>query len=129
MNRAERRRQARRIAREGSAQMELAAERGEIPISFFTDTGQYDNAAAGVDLPKKVVGEHRWVATAAYTMDENDVVNEQRFQAGDPLATKTVLDGTRRWQFGIGCIDCEKAFPAEIKPGSVCPLPAYDEPI
>jgi hypothetical protein len=125
MNRAERRRAARRAAREGSAQMEAAAERGERPISFFTDTGQYDVAAANAELPSKVPGQHRWVATAGYTMTDAEVVHERRFQSGE-VTTRTMLDADRRFVFAIGCYDCEEPFPI-IQPGSVCPGTPLDD--
>lgn len=118
MNRAERRRLARRTSRELSAKMESGAERGEVPIGYYTATGQFEHAAdqEGV-LPERVPGRHRWIATAGYVLTDDDVRIELRAQGGS--GERQYLDHTTLFTFGVGCYDCELTL-GETTPDTVC---------
>jgi len=71
-------------------------------------------------LPKKIPGQHRWVATAAWVISEPTVV-----AAFDPGELK-FLDRENLMSLMMGCWDCERELGTEIKPGSRCPAPAVD---
>lgn len=119
MNRAERRRQARRNARELGAKMEDAAERGEMPFGFYTASGQFEFAGdQGGVLPDRVDGRHRWIATAGYVISDDDVRLELRSQSGS--GERQYLDHRTLFTFGIGCYDCERIL-GQITPDSFCP--------
>lgn len=110
MNRAERRRQQRShkktpvlIAGEGIA----AAAIGH----------QYE-ATGHRELPAKVPGKHRWIASGSLL---SDLAVEK---AHDPDTLK-FLDNENLMYLGIGCWDCEQPL-GLIQPGSLCPAPADD---
>jgi len=119
MNRAERRRLARRTSRELSARMEAGAERGETPIGYYTASGKFEFAGhQDGDLPERVEGRHRWIATAGYVLTDGDVMLELRSQGGS--GERQYLDHRRLFTFGVGCYDCEGIL-GEITPDSICP--------
>lgn len=118
MNRSERRRLARRNARTLGAQMESAAERGEVPVGFYSASGEfaYVGDQGGV-LPDRVYGHHRWIATAGYVLTDDEVRTELRSQGGS--GERQYLDASRMFVFGLACYDCEQAL-GQIEPGSFC---------
>lgn len=118
MNRSERRRLARRNARELGARMEQAAEGGDLPVGFFSATGESVYVGdQGADLPDRVFGHHRWIATAGYVLDDDAVRTEMRAQGGS--GERQYLDHTRLFMFGIACYDCERPL-GDISPDSFC---------
>lgn len=106
MNRAERRRNERAAARKIPAVIVgdnmVAAELGH---QFSPRRGE---------LPEKVPGKHRWIATAAYSL------SQEMAEAADDESKIKLLDHENMIDLAIGCWDCEKALGAEIAPDSVC---------
>lgn len=106
MNRAERRRRARRgqpvlIAGDGIVAAELPGHRYE--------------AQPHAELPAKRPGEHRWIATGAWVLTPEAVAG-----AYDPDKLK-FLDHENLMHLSIGCWDCEEPL-GTIQPGSRCPV-------
>lgn len=118
MNRAQRRQLARRNARELGARMESAAERGEVPFGYYSASGKFEFAGDqdGV-LPERVYGHHRWIATAGYTLTDDDVRLELRSQGGS--GERQYLDHSTLFTFGVGCYDCEQIL-GQVTPDSFC---------
>lgn len=116
-DRAARRREARALAKQATRQ---GAPR---VAGVITDTGQWEQAAAMGRLPAKVPGRHRWIATAAYVVPEAMVRNEVRWQTGDQSGGPTYLDHEARFDFSLGCWDCEEPL-GVITPDTPCPAPA-----
>lgn len=113
MNRAERRRQARAQLRDLAARPDVDKIAG-----VWTELDQHDIGAQGV-LPEKIPGKHRWMAMAAYVLTDAMVRNEQAHQAGEG-GPMTILDHETRFEFSIGCWDCEQPFPVAT-PDTECP--------
>jgi len=107
MNRAERRRQERQAARRRDTV--LIAGEGIVAASL----GMKYEATGHAQLPAKVPGKHRWVATGAWVLRDLDVE-----RAHDPDTMK-YLDNENLMNLSIGCWDCEKPLGA-IEPGSHC---------
>lgn len=91
----------------------------------WIDSGVADQGAAGV-LPKKVIGEHRWIMLAVYTVTHEQAKaldGEQR--TGIPLDEPILFDNANRMGVdGPGCIDCEMPFRTVHK--NRCPSRGYD---
>jgi hypothetical protein len=105
MNRAERRRQSRAHEKEPV----LIAGDGIVAAGL----GQQFEAQPSAELPPKVSGKHRWIATAAYVLNDEDVEN-----AFDENKHK-ILDNSKLFVLGIGCYDCEQ--PLSVVQGRPCP--------
>ncbi len=56
------------------------------------------------DLPPKVAGGHRWIATAAY------VLTEEEARSALPDQPIIVLGPNKMMSFGVGCWDCEREY-------------------
>ncbi len=56
------------------------------------------------DLPEKVTGCHRWIATAAY------VLTEEEARSALPDRPTIVLGPDKMMSFGVGCWDCEREY-------------------
>lgn len=111
MNRAERRRQARIRERPPV----LIAGDGIVAASL----GQSFEARPSADLPDKVTGKHRWVATGAWVLRDIDAE-----KAHDPDTMK-FLDNENLMNLSIGCWDCERPLgdqPGCITYDSSCPV-------
>lgn len=107
MNRGERRREERAQAkRRGTV---LIAGEGLVAAALGT---KYE-ATGHAELPDKVTGQHRWVATAAYVVKTPDVKG-----AFDPEHL-TFLDNENLMNLSLGCWDCELPLGA-IEVGSNC---------
>lgn len=104
-NRAERRRQ-----RAAGKTPVIVAGDGIVAASL----GQRYEARPSAELPDKVPGRHRWVATGAWVLRDIDAD-----LAGDADHMK-LLDNENLMHLGIGCWDCEQAL-GEITTGSECP--------
>lgn len=109
MNRAERRRHERTahkqpiiIAGDGVIAAELSGSRFE--------------AKPHAQLPTKVHGEHRWIATVAY------VLTPEAAAAGRSVDTIKYLDHENLMALSIGCWDCELPL-GEIEVDSICSAP------
>lgn len=110
MNRAERRRRAREQRKVGPSR--IVTDQG-----VWRGTGEYEPADRGVgELPDRVPGEHRWIATAGFHVTEEAV---RRAHTGDP-ADFTYLDHENLFVLGLACYDCEQPL-GVIQPGSRCP--------
>lgn len=83
------------------------------------DTGFQQEARPSQKLAPKQPGQHRWIATALYSITEPEVRS-----AYDPAVEKH-MDNENLVDVSFGCIDCEKPL-GMIQPGSVCLAPAYD---
>ena len=105
MNRAERRRHA----REHQKQPVLIAGDGIVAASL----GKTFEARPTADLAPKVKGKHRFVAVAAYVMDDDAI--EHAFDA-DKLK---FLDNKNLMTLSVGCYDCEEPL-GKISRSSVC---------
>jgi hypothetical protein len=116
MNRPEKRRNDRAKAK--------AAAR-KVPVVLLGDgivaapLGHQFEAKGGAQLPPKIGNEHRWIATAAYVMDVDQVR-----AAHDPDTLK-FLDEKNLMYLAVGCWDCEQTLGA-IRPDTPCPAPADD---
>jgi hypothetical protein len=89
----------------------------------FHDTGHVDSGSSAAELPAKVPGQHRWVASAAYVLNDEMVRAEEANQAGDLTAGFSILDHESRFMLAVYCWDCEQPLGA-IKAGSTCTAPA-----
>lgn len=87
---------------------------------LYSGTGEFAPAQRDRDLPPKVPGEHRWIATTAFILTDDDVRTEMRAQDGS--GERQYLDNRNLFFIGIGCYDCELPL-GEIEPGSHCPDP------
>lgn len=103
MNRSERRRQE-RAARKTPV---LIAGEGIVAASL----GQKFEARPSADLPEKVPGKHRWVATGAWVL--RDIDAEKAYDAD----TMKFLDNENLMNLSIGCWDCER--PLGTAPGAI----------
>lgn len=56
------------------------------------------------DLPAKVGTEHRWIASAAY------VLTEEEARSALPDQPIIVLSPNKMMSFGVGCWDCEQEY-------------------
>lgn len=75
----------------------------------------YDSATASRnDLPAKVDGQHRWIATAAFVLRDIDMA------AVDDETMPKFLDHENLFSLAIGCWDCEQPL-GTITVGSHCP--------
>lgn len=72
------------------------------------------SAVPHAQLPPKVEGEHRWIATAAY------VVSVDVVEAADDADRVKYLDRENLMHLALGCWDCEQPL-GVIKAGSRCP--------
>jgi hypothetical protein len=111
MNRAERRRRDR--------------ERAKTPVLIAGDgiiagaLGHKYEARPHAQLPDKVTGNHRWVATGAWVLSPEAVAG-----VDDPETLK-FLDNENLMNLSIGCWDCERPL-GDIAVGSECPVEASD---
>lgn len=89
-----------------------------------TELGQKFEAVERHDLPPKRLGQHRWIATAAFIMSDEAVAG-----AYDKDQLK-FLDHENMFSLAIGCWDCEQPLgdPARggITYGSHCPAIAVE---
>lgn len=92
-----------------NAGAKFTAPPGGLTEHRLTEMGA-DDARALAKMPRKVPGQHRWIATAGY------VVTEEQAAGGNDV----ILDHESRFQFGVGCIDCEQEF-NEAR-GTPCPV-------
>jgi hypothetical protein len=111
VNRAQRRRQSRAHAK---PQVLIAGD-GIVATAL----GQKYEARPAAQLPAKVAGQHRWVATGAWVLRSIDV--EKAMDAD----TMKLLDNENLMHLSIGCWDCEEPLGA-IQYGSVCPAEGED---
>lgn len=72
------------------------------------------------ELPEKVPGRHRWIATAVYSLPQ------EMAEAVDDESRIKLLDHENMVDLAIGCWDCEQALGAEIAADSPCPAPGDD---
>jgi hypothetical protein len=79
-----------------------------------TGLGQTYEAKATAQPPPKQAGRHRWIVTAAYTVNDDIAAS-----AYDPAALK-FLDHENLMYIGVGCVDCEQPLGA-VEVGSFCP--------
>lgn len=105
MNRAERRRQARRRTPVIIAGANIVA--GELP-------GHTYEARPRAELGPKIPGEHRWIAAASWR------VSVELVEAATDADRLKYLDSENLLHLSLGCWDCEKPL-GEIQPGSKCP--------
>lgn len=112
MSRRERRARTRRDARAAAKTPVLIAGDGIIAAAL----GDRFEARPSRDLPPKVPGRHRWIATGAWVITVEDV------EHADEKDWPTFLDNENLMQLGIGCWDCEQPL-GVIAAGSVCPAP------
>lgn len=114
-NRAERRRQQRAAAkRRGQRQPVVIAGDGIVAAEL---PGHTYEAIPHADLPAKVAGEHRWIATAAW------VLNDDQVEGMDDEDRLKFMDHENLMALSVGCWDCEQPLGA-IERGSWCPAPA-----
>lgn len=111
MNRAERRRQERSHKKTPV----LIAGEGIVAAAL----GHKYEATGHRELPAKVPGKHRWVATGAWVL--SDLAVEK---AHDPDTMK-FLDNENLMNLSIGCWDCEQPL-GVVQPGSHCPAEGDD---
>jgi hypothetical protein len=104
MDRAERRRQRRQAAKQGTRAGDVLLEH----------TWSYERVKPTGQLSPKKHGEHRWVVICTYGVSEASMRT-----AGDPGAVN-LLDHENLVAAQAGCYDCEQAL-GTIKPGSWCP--------
>lgn len=76
--------------------------------------GQMYEARPHAQPPPKQPGRHRWIVTAAYTVNDDIAAS-----AYDP-ATLKFLDHENLMYVGIGCVDCEQPL-GQVEIGSFCP--------
>lgn len=119
MGRAERRRQERIDRKRGEARARAGEVVGVEQGHVWRSAGDMFEAGKFKDLPAKVPGRHRWIATATYSLSEKAVAG-----AYDPGELK-FLDQENLAFVLIGCWDCEKAL-GEVAADSACPAPASD---
>ena len=86
-------------------------------IIATTVPGETYVANPQAELPAKVPGQHRWIATAGYVLDMNQV-----YATRDPDMPK-FLDEENLFMISVGCYDCEQPI-GVIEPDSHCPAPA-----
>ena len=79
--------------------------------------GHTYEAKPSAQLPDKVPGRHRWIASGAWVMSDAAVAG-----AMDPDLLK-FLDNENLMHIGIGCWDCEQPL-GVIDPDSECPAGA-----
>lgn len=120
MSRAERRRQER--------ENQKRAKRGQvkIPVIIAGDgivaaelSGHTFEARPHAQLPQKVTGKHRWIASAAYVL--TDLQAEHAHDEDFPK----YLDHESLYYIGIGCWDCEQPLgsgPGTVSHESFCPV-------
>jgi hypothetical protein len=106
VNRAERRRRE----RAGRKTPVLIAGDGIVAASL----GHRYEARPHAELPPKVAGKHRWVATGAWVLSDNAVEG-----AHDPDLMK-FLDNENLMSLSLGCWDCERPL-GVITVDSFCP--------
>ena len=104
--RRSRRAQARADAKAHNTRQRSMRE-GRIPVVIAGDgivaaelPGHTYEARPHAELPTKVPGQHRWIATGAWVMSDNAVSG-----AMDPDLLK-FLDSENLMQLSIGCWDC-----------------------
>lgn len=68
-------------------------------------------------MPRKVAGQHRWIASVAHTMTTEGCVEAMKPDGG------FVLDHESMLMVALGCYDCEQPFPIV----RFRPCPAGDE--
>lgn len=113
MNRAERRRRARALAKQ-------AAAADARPVAgIYYDTGELDSTSSLADLPPKVPGRHRWTVVAGYVITEAQIETERAVRRGE-VRPPSVLDHENRFLLAIGCYDCERSV-EEIGEDEPCP--------
>ena len=110
MNRAERRRRERAEAK----QPVIIAGDGIVATEL---PGHRYEARPHAELPPKVDGEHRWIATGAWVLSADLAA-----KANDP-GTLKFLDHENLMHLSIGCWDCVEPLGA-IEVGSRCPAEA-----
>jgi hypothetical protein len=107
-NRAERR----RAAREGLQRKHAVLIAGEGILAKAMPNEIFE-AVPGAELPDKVPGKHRWIATAAYVISQE--IADHAYEADVPK----YLDQQSLFHLGIGCYDCERPL-GDITADSVC---------
>lgn len=106
-NRAERRRRARADAK----QRVVIAGTGVI-ASTFADAPHYE--ARRNPMPRKVPGQHRWIATAMWH------ITAEQAAGADDADRRHLLDHENLLDLAIGCVDCERTL-GDIHVGEPCP--------
>lgn len=86
-------------------------------MNRWKDLAITDQGASG-KLPPKQKGQHRWIATAVYTISDEDA-RAAHFRHRDVL-----LDHEVRLDVMIGCLDCEEPYTLARK--VPCPAEGYD---
>lgn len=116
---SDRRAEARRQAREDRKRTRTVLVGDGI---IATAVGHHYRATGGAEIPPKVPGRHRFIASAAYV-----ITAEQAATAYDGDA-RHVLGPDQLINLAIGCWDCEE--PLGVAGGitwdSPCPAPASD---
>lgn len=117
MNRKQRREQEKldrnRAQSSARAGQPIMAASGHV----ITDGGALEEFTAKRELPAKIPGQHRWIASAMYSMSERAIAS-----AWDPDTMK-YLDHENLVDVLIGCWDCEQPI-GQIEAGSHCPAEA-----
>lgn len=114
--RRRRREQTRRETKTAKRQPVIIAGDGIIAASL---PGETYEARPHAQLPAKVPGKHRWIATGAWVLTDEMVAG-----ANDPDLMKH-LDHENLMSLALGCWDCERPLGA-IAYDSTCPAPGDD---
>lgn len=114
--RRQRREQARREAKNARRQPVLIVGEGIVAAEL---PGHQYEARPHADLPTKIPGKHRWIASGAWVLTDAFVEG-----AADPDLLK-FLDHENLMNLAIGCWDCEKPLGA-IAFDSTCPASGDD---
>lgn len=85
-----------------------------------SSTGRKVRATPGAELSPKVAGVHRWVATGAWVLSEDEAALGATGDTAPDMMP--MLDNGNLMFLGIGCWDCEEPM-QKTGPGSVCPVP------
>jgi hypothetical protein len=67
-------------------------------------------------FPKKVMGQHRWMAMATYVLSEDEARKAQ-------LGEYVLLDPPHLASVMVGCLDCEEQMGSAAP---MCPAPGFD---
>lgn len=78
-----------------------------------TGLGTNHHVRIKADLPPKAEGVHRWIASAAY------VLTEEEARSALPDQPQIVLGPNKLMSFGVGCWDCENEY--RTAAGLPCP--------
>lgn len=99
-------REQRRALERGRRDKHTAAKAGRtIPVDGpgrLVRSGQNQAVTEWADMPAKVPGRHRWIATAVH------ILNDRQAEAGANPLRDTFLGADSLAYVGVGCVDCEE---------------------